>query len=353
VSGSHANPVDYRADLGTGLNGIAMSILAAEESAAAAAKAARPACGALDRRLPPGGALAGRIFCRLIAEPPEEEPLPPGTPLGGWRLDRLLGCGGSAMVYLADRADGQLARQAAIKVVRSDPRLVEQFRRERELLAGLAHPSIARLIDDGTCGDGRPWFAMEHIAGVRIDHYVEQRRLSLHERLVLFEGACEPIAYAHARGLVHRDIKPGNLLVDEEGRPRLLDFGIAMADGAGDDGMYRAMTPIYASPEQRAGCVVAKASDIYQLGMLLGTMLTPEPGLPSRMAGTHAAGALRAVVARATACEPGQRFASVAALRAAVVAIRQSTRLASVRRELGSHRAARLVAHREARARCD
>ena len=218
-----------------------MPILAGEESTVPEGADSREPCRALDRRLPPGGALASRIFTRLVAAPPDEMPLPPGTAVGGWRIGQLLGCGGSAMVYLADRAGGHFEQQAAIKIVRSDARLVDQFRRERQLLAELGHPSIARLIDGGACDDGRPWFAMEHVAGVRIDHYVEHRRLALHDRLVLFEGVCEAIAYAHARGLVHRDIKPGNLLVDENGRPRLLDFGIAMADGAGDDGEHSAL----------------------------------------------------------------------------------------------------------------
>jgi len=306
-----------------------MPILAADEPTATAAAAHRPSL-ALDGLLPPGGALSGRIFGRLVADPPDEPPLAPGTPVGCWRIGRLLGCGGSAMVYLADRADGHFEQQVAIKIVRRDARLVEQFLRERQLLAELGHPSLARLIDGGALDDGRPWFAMELVTGVRIDHYVEHRRLPLRERLVLFEGVCEAIAYAHARGLVHRDIKPGNLLVDEHGRPRLLDFGIAMADGAGDDGIYRAMTPIYASPEQRSGGTVAKASEIYQLGMLLGAMLTPTRGLPAGMAQSSVADALRIVVERATAPDPARRFPSVAAMRAAVVAIRQRTRLLHV-----------------------
>jgi serine/threonine-protein kinase len=320
-----------------------MPILAADEPTTTAATVHRPS-DVLDGLLPPGGALSGRIFSRLVADPPDELPLAPGTPVGCWRIGRLLGCGGSAMVYLADRADGHFDQQAAIKIVRPDPRLVEQFIRERQLLAELGHPSLARLIDGGALDDGRPWFAMELVTGVRIDHYVEHRRLPLRERLVLFEGVCEAIAYAHARGLVHRDIKPGNLLVDEHGRPRLLDFGIAMADGAGDDGIYRAMTPIYASPEQRSGGIVAKASDIYQLGMLLGAMLMPTRGLPAGMAQSSVADALRIVVERATAPDPARRFPSVAAMRAAVVAIRQRTRLLHVVHCVDSRRTLRFAA---------
>jgi serine/threonine-protein kinase len=313
--------------MGTELIEVRMPAFAAEESTAPTGTAPARASDALDRRLPPGGALHGRIFNRLVADPPGETPLPPGTEIGCWRLGRLLGCGGSSMVYLADRAGGHFEQQAAIKIVRPDPRLIEQFRRERQILATLCHPSIARLIDGGTYSDGRPWFAMEAILGQRIDHYVEGRGLRLRDRLALFEQVCEVVAYAHARALVHRDIKPGNLIVDETGRPRLLDFGIAMDDGAGDDGVYRAMTPIYASPEQRAGGVVTKSSDIYQLGMLLGTIMMPVRGLPPQLPQSGIAEALCTIVERATAPEPAHRFASVAALRAEIVAIRRRATL--------------------------
>jgi serine/threonine protein kinase len=340
VSGSRANPVDIeQPDTGIRIIQTAMPTFAAEEPTVPVMRAQ----SALDRLLPPGGALTGRIFNRLVADPPEEPPLAPGTAVGGWRIGRLLGCGGSAMVYLADRIGGHFEQQVAIKIVRPDPRLVEQFRRERQVLAELGHPSIVRLVDGGACDDGRPWLAMELVSGVPIDHYVEHRRLSLRDRLALFEGVCEAIAYVHARGLVHRDIKPGNLLVDENGRPRLLDFGIAMADGAGDDGVYRAMTPIYASPEQRGGGLVTKASDVYQLGMLLGAMLMPPRGLPSRMVESGIADALREVVARATAQDAARRFGSVAALRAAVVAIRQRARLSLVRCQIELHQSARFA----------
>lgn len=317
MSGSSANPVD----MGTNLIEAPMPILAAEEATATTATASR-APSALDRLLPPGGALNGRVFNRLVADPPDEAPFAPGTPVGCWRLGRILGCGGSSIVYLADRADGHFEQQAALKIVRNDPRLAEPFRRERRILAQLAHPALTRLIDGGTHEDGRPWFAMEAIVGQRIDHYVESRRLRLRFRLALFEQICEAVAYAHARGLIHCDIKPGNLLVDELGRPRLLDFGIAMADGAGDDGVYRGLTPIHASPEQRAGGVVTKASDIYQLGMLLGTIVESALAAEPRIAEP-----IRAIVRRAAAHEIAARFPSVAALRAEIVATRRRAAL--------------------------
>ena len=219
----------------------------------------------LDAVLPPGGALNGRLFCRLLDDN-DDAPLPSGTHIGCWRIDRLFGRGGSSTVYLADRADGHFEQQVAIKIVRPNPAFTEQFRRERQILAHLRHPAIARLIDGGHLDDGRLWFAMEPVFGERIDHHVRDRALPLRDRLALFEEVCEVVAYAHSQRLVHRDIKPGNILVDDTGKPRLLDFGIAMADGAGDDGAYRAMTPIYASPEQRAGGIVTTASESISSG---------------------------------------------------------------------------------------
>lgn len=275
----------------------------------------------LDAVLPPGGALNGRLFCRLL-EDEDDAPLPSGTRIGCWCIDSLFGRGGSSTVYLADRADGHFEQQVAIKIVRPNPAFTEQFRRERQILARLRHPGLARLIDGGELDDGRLWFAMEAVFGVRIDHHAQHRALTLRERLALFEEVCDVVAYAHAQRLVHRDIKPGNILVDDTGKPRLLDFGIAMADGAGDDGVYRAMTPIYASPEQRAGGVVTTASDIYQLGMLLREIVVPDDVSPAPIA-FCIADALQSIVCRATAHEPAQRFPSVAALRAEVVAIRR------------------------------
>jgi hypothetical protein len=279
----------------------------------------------LDELLPPGGALAGRLFSRILGEHHDDPPLAPGTRIGGWRIGALLGCGGSSMVYLAHRDDGHFEQQAALKIVRPNPALVEQFRRERQILAGLRHPSIARLIDGGAYEGGRLWFAMEPVLGRRIDHHVRDRRMPLAERLQLFETVCDAVAHAHGRQLVHRDIKPGNVLVDETGQARLLDFGIASSDDE-DDASHRAMTPIYASPEQRVGEPVSTASDIYQLGVLLGLLLIPEGSacatLP-RMPRAVVQREIAAVIAQATATNPADRYPSAAALRADVAAIRR------------------------------
>jgi serine/threonine-protein kinase len=279
----------------------------------------------LDGLLPPGGAMAGRLFSRLLGDAHDDPPLPPGTRIGYWRIGGLLGCGGSATVYLADRDDGHFEQQVALKVVRPNRTLIEQFRRERQILADLRHPAIARLIDGGAIDGGRLWFAMEPVFGERIDHFVRNRRLPLNERLALFEATCEAVAYAHRRQLVHRDIKPGNLLVDETGRPRLLDFGIATSDDDEDEG-DRGMTPIYASPEQHAGGVVTTASDIYQLGVLLRVLLMPE-GTPCatlpRRPRAIVVRELAAIAARATATNPALRYRSTAALQSDVLAVRQ------------------------------
>ena len=275
--------------------------------------------------LPAAGALSGRLFSRLVDDGPEEAPLPPGTRIGDWSIGPLIGRGGSACVYLADRADGHFEQQVAIKIVRRDEALTESFRRERQILARLRHPAIVQLIDGGETSCGQLWFAMEPVFGERIDAYVRNRRLPLAERLRLFEAVCDGIEYAHGRKLVHGDIKPDNLLVDETGRARLLDFGIASSE-TDAAGARAAMTPGYASPEQRRGGVTTAASDVYQLGALLRTLvmsgMAPCVTLP-RKPSTVCREALRTVIARAAFVEPCRRFPSVAALRCAVEDIRR------------------------------
>jgi serine/threonine protein kinase len=297
----------------------------------------------LDRFLPQGGALSGRLFARLLGNE-FEAPLLSGARVGGWRIERMLGRGGSSTVYLAHRADGHFDQQAALKIVRQNPLLIEQFRRERQILADLRHPAIARLIDGGQLEDGRLWFAMEPVFGERVDDYVRNRRLPLPDRLKLFEDVCAAVAYAHRRCLIHRDIKPANLLVDETGWPCLLDFGIATTHGADEGDSRHAMTPIYASPEQRAGRVVTMASDVFQLGALLRALVAPDgepcstlPRRPRRAMARE----LAAVIAHATADDAAHRYAAVTELMADVAAIRLR-RPPSVRRGV-HHRVARFL----------
>ena len=153
-----------------------------------------------------------------------------GQSLGAWRIVDIIGRGGMGVVYRAERADDAFQRQAAIKVVRfgrHSAHIVERFRRERETLAALDHPNIARLMDGGTTPDGQPYFVMELVDGIPVDQYCDEHALTIDQRLDLFRAICAGVQYAHENLVVHRDIKPDNILVTREGVPKLLDFGIA------------------------------------------------------------------------------------------------------------------------------
>ena len=206
-----------------------------------------------------------------------------GDTVGPWRLQRELGRGGMGTVWLAERHDGGLQRPVALKLPRAGwgPGLAQRMARERDILASLEHPRIARLYDAGLSADGRPWLAMEFVAGRPIDEHCRSAALSVHDRLRLFLRVAEAVAYAHGRLVVHRDLKPGNVLVTPDGDVRLLDFGVAklLHDDApaGHDLTQlvgRAITPDYASPEQVAGRPVGVASDVYSLGVVLYELLT-------------------------------------------------------------------------------
>jgi non-specific serine/threonine protein kinase/serine/threonine-protein kinase len=203
-----------------------------------------------------------------------------GRRLGPYQVVAEIGQGGMGEVYRAMRMDGQFDQQVAIKLVRVGLRssfMVERFLHERQILATLNHPNIARLLDGGTTEDGVPYLVMELIDGDRIDAYCQAHRLSVTERLQLFLPACAAVEYAHQRLIVHRDIKPGNILVAEDRTPKLLDFGIAKiidASGEAETTMARPMTPEYASPEQIRGEPITTATDVYSLGMVLYHLLT-------------------------------------------------------------------------------
>jgi serine/threonine-protein kinase len=321
----------------------------------------------------------GAIAAALIAEQRESDNLLAadtytGRRIGAYRIDRELGRGGMSRVFLAERADGEFEQRVALKLLRpgldSDLDLA-RLRAERQILASLNHPNIARLFDGGVTDEGLPYLVMEYIDGQPLDRYSEERRLSVRERLELFRAVAEATEYAHRNLVVHRDLKPSNILVTTDGTVKLLDFGLAklMQSGApAATPTTRAghgwMTPEYAAPEQIRGTGVNTVTDVYQLGAVLyellsgrlpfahhGTLfelqnavLQEEPALPSVAVlrardGVGAAGqpnevqtqanpddiartrsrALRgdldAIVMKALHKEPDRRYASAAALR--------------------------------------
>ncbi len=204
--------------------------------------------------------------------------------VGPYRLVRRIGEGGMGAVWLAERVDEEFEQRVAVKIVRTaafDDRTLARFRAERQILAQLNHPNIARLLDGGTTDTGVPYLVMEYVEGVPIDEYCDANRLSIRDRLALFRKVCAAVESAHRKLVVHRDLKPSNILVTTGGEPKLLDFGIAKllesemgrptaVTVAGD----RVMTPEYASPEQVLGEPVSTATDVYALGLLLYELLT-------------------------------------------------------------------------------
>jgi serine/threonine protein kinase len=206
-----------------------------------------------------------------------------GLRLGAYEVTREIGRGGMGTVYLAARADEEFRKRVAIKLVTAGfdhESIIQRFRNERQILAGLDHPNIARLLDGGTTESGAPYFVMEYIEGQTIRDYCDSHRLSTIERLKLFRTVCSAVHFAHQNLIVHRDIKPANILVTADGTPKLLDFGVAkllspIAQATDiTEVTSRMMTPEYASPEQARGETITTASDVYSLGVLLYELLT-------------------------------------------------------------------------------
>jgi serine/threonine-protein kinase len=261
-----------------------------------------------------------------------------GDRVGPYRVVHELAHGGMGVVYRAERADGEFVQVVALKLVRrsfdgDDPTV--RFRRERQILAQLDHPSIARLLDGGVHTDGRPYFAMELVDGEPITTYCKRRGLSIEARVRLFCRVCDAVQYAHGRLIVHRDLKPANIFVTATGDLKLLDFGIAKL--LSDDALespeqtrtgLRPLTPAYAAPEQFRGEPVSTAADVYALGVLLFELLTghrppgasidAEPPRPSDVVdinlAAHVAGDLDAIVLKALRREPQRRYVGAAAM---------------------------------------
>ena len=229
-------------------------------------------------------------FLKTIADGANSESVEPRRPLvgrliGPYRIVEEIGAGGMGEVYRAVRADDQYQKQVAIKVVRrgfDTESGLRRFKAERQILASLSHPNIASLLDSGSTEDYLPYVVMELVEGQPIDEYCDKHNLSIVERLHLFRQVCAAVHYAHQHLVVHRDLKPGNILVTEEGVPKLLDFGIAklLAPELFSQSlehtatMMRAMTPEFASPEQVRGEAITTASDVYSLGVVLYRLLT-------------------------------------------------------------------------------
>ena len=288
----------------------------------------------------------------------------PGDQLGAYRIERMLGRGGMGTVYLARRDDDAFDKLVALKLVTpgSGDHLVRRFRQERDILARLEHPYIARLYDAGNTADGQPYFVMEYVAGRPVDEHCDAHRLGISERLEILLRVCEAVQLAHRNLVVHRDLKPANILVDDGGDPKLLDFGVAKLLGDSPGGaedpapatQIQPLTPLFASPEQVEGRAVTTATDVYALGLIAYRLLTatvpfaehrghsarmaraiaeedarnpsavvagaPEgaeeilPGLGNRVLARKLAGDLDAILLKALRKEPAQRYPSVEAL---------------------------------------
>ena len=283
----------------------------------------------------------------------QEGPPRGGERVGAYVIVRELGRGGMGTVFLAERADGQFEKQVAIKILNrgaDTAEILRRFRAERQILAKLDHPNIARLLDAGTTDDGLPYFIMDYIVGAPVTRFAVAQKLSTRQRLELFLKICAAVEFAHRNLVVHRDIKPSNILANAEGEPKLLDFGIAKLLAKDEDAAQltteaqQHLTPICASPEQAKGDPITVATDIYSLGALLYEMLSDQkphrfstarptreelalvvgeqvPPPPSAVASDAQTarllrGDLDAIVLFAMRKEPGMRYATVADLAA-------------------------------------
>ena len=208
-----------------------------------------------------------------------------GKIIGAYKIVKQIGLGGMGSVYLAERADGQFEQKVALKLIKpgnNSFEIIKRFQAERQILARLQHPNIARLLDGGITNDGLPYFTMEYVEGDPIDVYCDKNKLSIKERLELFITVCTAVNYAHQNLIIHRDLKPGNIYITKDGRVKLLDFGISKVFTEDDSENFTKMTqtglfimtPEYAAPEQIRGEIITTATDIYALGLILFQLLT-------------------------------------------------------------------------------
>jgi eukaryotic-like serine/threonine-protein kinase len=251
--------------------------------------------------------------------------LPPGTRLGPWRIEDAVGSGGMGTVYRASRADGAFEMEAAVKLIRTRREALDQrLTIERQLLARLNHRNIARLIDGGTTEDGHAYLVMEWVPGRDLDQYVRDESPDLTSRLELFEQMATAAAHAHQCRVVHSDLKPSNVRVNDAGSVRLVDFGVAqlLEDHQSEDAPLRALTPAFAAPELLAGDPVSTQSDVWSLGAMLywlltDTLLEPRSGavdgnrLPDNIPRRED---MAAIIDQATAEQPRDRYGSVSGL---------------------------------------
>jgi non-specific serine/threonine protein kinase/serine/threonine-protein kinase len=268
--------------------------------------------------------LVGRAGDAALSDLDRPEPtLPPGTRVGDWRLIEAVGAGGMGTVYRAERADGAFEMPAAIKFIRgrNNARLTERLALETRLLARLDHPNIARVLDGGALPDGRNYLVMEWIEGQDLGRRADQRPGATARSLELFIDVAEAVEHAHQRRVVHGDIKPANIRVADDGRPRLVDFGVArvLTDDGDDPSWSAGLTPAFSAPEQRAGQPASTQSDIFALGALLRWLLTGETGsdgspTPLERIDYRHSRALAAVIDKAMAPDPQQRYRAVSEL---------------------------------------
>lgn len=277
-------------DLEDPVRGERMDAIAAEDPELGAWVRRLVAADILDEAEEAQTALAGQVVPKGRRSPNRR--------IGPYEVLRPIATGGMGEVLLARRIDGEFEREVAIKLIKSGvggEELLQRFLRERQTLAELDHEYVARLLDGGTTQDGQPYLIMEYIEGEPLDVYCRERDLGLHARIKLFRGVCAAVQHAHERGVIHRDLKPGNILVRRDGTPRLLDFGIAhlgRQDTPGDLALtrtgHRLFTPEYASPEQVLGKKISEATDVFALGVLLyGLVADRSPWPLESLEGIH------------------------------------------------------------------